>query len=307
MNDTRFETTQSELPRLPDMDFTALPLLELASTLRTIGQNLLCNLLYGGCRPDWSALLPPEQARVLAQPGMPMRVGLRRRVAGVRRKKPTPQYDAAVTQAIAGRLSLGQWRARVLGQLKRRFGGPPSTYLPDDLWPVLSEVAWRDLDFQYWVAAQVRMYFRPQVLFMPDETLVAKLFPTTLWALIALAGVETSAPRGPHPNRQTLRRAVKRLQNRGEQEALQTNGWAGFWDQWIVSKALQRWPGALRALDAKLHGALLALPLLTITTPETLAQRGRKRKSKAEIRPLAASDWEKEMPEWFPGLYQTSE
>lgn len=306
MMNTQPTTEQSEPLAPSDMDF-ALPLVELASTLRAIGQNLLCSLLYGGCCPDWSALVPLEHARMLVQPRAFRRVYLRRWVARLTSRKPVSQDEEAVTRAIAGKLPLRKWRTRVLDQLKLRFGGPPSVYLPDDLWPVLSEIAWRDLDFQYWVAAQVRMYFRPRILFMPGERLVAKLSPITVWILIALAGAATSASRGFHPNQQTIRRAVRRLRNRGKQEALETTGWAGFWDQWIVSEALQHWPSALKSLDAELRDALLTLPLLNITSPVTLAQPGKKRKSRTETRQFAAPDWEKEMPEWFPALCKNPE
>jgi len=308
MNDTQPKTTQPELLMLPDMDLTALPLMELASTLRTIGQNLLCNLLYGGCQPDWSALFPLGHARILAQSRASMRASLRRQLARVTGKEPVLQYEEAVNRAIAGKLSPRAWRARVLGQLKLRFGGLPSIYLPDDLWPVLTEVAWRDLDFQYWVAAQVRIYFRPQVLFKPGEVPFAELSPKTMWVLIVLSGAGISRPsRSFIPGQRTILRAVRRLQGTGQRQALESPGWAGFWDQWVISEALQRWPGALKSLDAELRDALLALPLLTITSPETLAQQDKKRKSKTETRQLAVLNWKKEMPEWFPDLGKTSE
>jgi hypothetical protein len=340
----------------------ALPLMALASTLRVIGQNLLCNLLHGGQWPDWSVLLPLEQARMLVQPRASP-AGRWKQGAADAQKEPASQYPLTVTQAIAGQTSTRRSHARIRGQFKRRFGGLPFTYLPDDLWPMLGELAWRDLDFQYWVAAQVRVYFRPRVLFRPGETPFARLSPETMWTLIALSGAEIprrsrlfkpgrrrmleAAMHRQNPRwrraleaarhlrdadwRQTLEaarhswntewpraleaarrwwnmgwrqvpKAVRRLQDAGKRQALEASHWAGFWDQWIISEALHRWPDPPRPLDIELRDALLALPLLTITSPETQVRQEGQFRGKPEIRRLAALRWKQEMPEWFPDL-----
>lgn len=355
------QSTQFE-PNIPsDMDFTALPLMEMASTLRTLGQELLRNLLHSKRQLDWLKLFPLQQAQILVQPriwemschqhitcvGRLLRHallpslendslqhrgsdGLRALTGKVAWPNLGLSYKVTVAQAIAGKLSDHAWRARILGRLELDFDGLPPRYMPDDLWPVVSEFAWRDLDFQHWVAAQVRSYFRPRVLFMLGDMPVATLSPRTFWVLIALASLEMQTARpwaSPNQrmvqkaikllltpfigftqeslNRRMVRKAIKRLQNEGQRQALAT-GWAGFWDQWILSEALRHWPDAFNKLDSQLCDALLALPLLAITSPAALLQSYSERKDKASQPPvkLAAPNWKKDMPGWFQSLYK---
>lgn len=297
---TQNNATQRDPPELPGLDFAVLSVAELVATLSAIGQILLCNLLHGGYLPDWSLLLPLEQAQILGGTSQ-------KRGYGIARQKKPSSPEEPTKQAIAGQLSLPEWRSRIQNWLRCLFGCPLSTRLPDDLLPILGEAAWRDLDFQYWVAAQVRIYLRPRVLIEPGEMPFAQLSPKTMWALIALSGSRISHPRRSlNPKRRATLIAAKRLRIAGGEQALATGGWAGFWDQWVISEALRHWPDALKPLDVQLHNALTSMPLLATTSPEMTAQRnGKKGKTKSIL--LAASNWKEGIPPWFFDLHKTTE
>lgn len=313
----------------PKIDFAALPLPEVAATLRIVAQNLLLNLLYGGCRADWAVLLPHAQVQILVPPRQARLGRLRQWYNKIPGAKPAGWQEDMVTQAINGQLPPDRWRVRLIRRLGQNFNGIPPCYLPDNLWPVVSEMAWRDLDFQYWIATQVRAYFRPRLLFTLGHMPVATLSPATCWLLIALAGVSTPLlSSGFRTGQNSLDRAVKRLQREGQRQAL-TPGWAGFWDQWIALEALQRWPQACALLDPPLHQALLALPLVTMhrqkNRPESAPPRASKLSAATKFiqqrfgkpikwlnqwrkvaRPvtatppeLAAPNWNNDMPNWF--------
>jgi hypothetical protein len=108
------------------------------------------------------------------------------------------------------------------------------------------------------------------------------------------------------------------------------NEWAGFWDQWIIQLACQRWPSAFSQLENRLCKALMGLPLLKTTAAAALCPKkgilklspwaliekwfdkidGIKRlsKSKKDYRRIillnfAVPNWEKQIPAFFKALH----
>ncbi|NJN15471.1 MAG: hypothetical protein HC822_03840 [Oscillochloris sp.] len=142
----------------------------------------------------------------------------------------------------------------------------------------------------------LRQTLARQVLFFPGLPPVPILAPQCYWALIALAEIGNPQLLLPWPRRRLVRAALQRLQSIAAGIALSA-GWAGFWDQWVLSEAQRQWSKPKSNSASPLHQALAALPLHQ-SAGATVPQH--------EQPPftLANPNWEQERPPWFDLLAQ---
>lgn len=264
----------------------------IAEVLREFGlaqfRQLLMNLPAQTQEPplDLAAHLPGECVRWLApRTRLPDLAG-----SGVVLKE-------AVRLASVGRISLNVLRARSLDHIRHQLGDPQD-HLPDQLLPLLGEMAWSDLMFRYRVAHEIRAFFRQEVLFAKGDDHAVILSVKVFWLLIALS-VQMSLLRT-----QSLRvdsvavasgRAAARLAEHGAKEACSEH-WAGFWEQWLVARISERWPQAFAKLDADLRVSLLRLPVLEGRgRDERVAEPGTSHGQSD----LAVSGWQDHVPGWY--------
>lgn len=316
------------------------PLLKATKMLHELGDRLLLSVLRRERLPDLASLLSVKETPLLVQPSIWEEMTYRQRVAYFvqrvkkgflrlfRRSTAHFQYRDLMARAIAGSLSSEEWRVRTIALIKEELGAVSPHAVPDELWLVVSEMAWRDLNFQHQMATRIRDNLRERVLFTFGDMPTPTLSPNTFWILLALAAAQPPAKRAKRrrwpifsriadilsrfrwwnalkrllasPEQRLIRRATERLQNEAQQQSLDHN-WAGFWDQWIISETLQQWPNALQKLDPPLRNALTALPLLNITSPPA-SQDTDKESAEQSGMVLATREWEEELPGWFESL-----
>lgn len=253
------------------LDFTNLPLQDTAVALRSIGQQLLFDLLAGKERPFLAPLLPNDLVAFLAQ-----NVNTRQyqyNFAQLFKKMPFSEEDwpTAVTEAI----------------LKAMYDEKPCGYIPVFMWPFIGKLSWEQLDVQLEVAYTIYQYLKRYYLFWPDFGKPPEIHINTFWALIALANANT-------PTQQTLdnQKAVRCLQNVAEAQ-IAVLGWAGFWDQWILWQAWCKWPSAFNSKNDN-YRLFTQLPLFLKLGKQPNPQASRKNAIQ-----VARHDWEGEMPLWF--------
>lgn len=267
---------------LPYFDYTALPLAAEVAMFRNLGQQLLGAVLRQEPLPPLPALLTLEQAQVnrpqliwprllrryhtYGQQGFFDDLGLilRDSLRQLRQRRWRASYQ-----------SVQQWPPRfrftmLVNRLERALGTVSAEAMPDDLWALLAESAWGDLTFQHALASQFRAYLRQTVLFTQRDKALVLLSPNTFWVLLALAA---------NPMRFSLeyftrdywwqRWAAQRLQQAAAHQIVSTEGWADFWDQWVIWQGMALCPDAVVRLNPLLYNALTALPIFQWTAPPT--------------------------------------
>lgn len=266
----------------------------LAKVLREFGfaqlQQLLVHLPDQMQRPplDLASRLPRECVRWLApRTCLPDLAG-----SGVVLKE-------AVRLASAGRISQSALRARSLDYVRHQMRDPQD-HLPDQLLPLLGEMAWSDLMFRHRVASEIRAFLREEVLFARGDDHAVILSVKVFWLLMALS-IEKSSVQMRLLRADSVAaasgRAAARLAEHGAKEA-GSEHWAGFWEQWLVKQMSEHWPQAFAKLDADLRGNLQRLPVLAgrrrderVTAPD----------SHHSLLDLAVSDWQVQAPGWYQG------
>jgi hypothetical protein len=276
------------------INFNALPVKEMIVILRRLGMHLLEELLgeqgvpgkglSEEPQPELWKLLSPQEIKTLAQAQVwkvkrnwktgripaNMRDDLRRAL-----KKLAPK-------TIEGKIKPGQWEVGICNRLALALGGTAGGILPDELWPAAAGAAWCDPNFQFSAALKLINWLRNTRLMVPFDHPEPRLSPNTFWVLIALTQIKPLKA-GYFFSRKE--RASVRVQRRFQEEAnlrIMVNEWAGFWDQWLIRLACQRWPSGFRQMDTRLCKALLALPLLDTTAMTKLC--GNKRSFSLSIR-----------------------
>ncbi len=322
------------------LDFNRLPIKEIILILRRLAMRMLEELLAPPCevgkvlsikpQPGLKSILTAQDIKILARASV-WKVkfsGSRKtgRISKNLREDLSRALNKLVTKSINGKITARQWQIAVCNRIALALGGTRGDILPDDLWATAAEAAWCSEDFQLSIAMKINDWLRIMRLLVPYEPPIAVLSPITFWVLIALAQVK---PLKFYHWFSKKKRAGLRVSRRFQKEAqwqMIKNEWAGFWDQWIIQLASQRWPSAFSQLEDRLCKALTGLPLLKTTAAAALCPKkgilklspwpliekwfdkmdGIKRlaKSKRDYRRIillnfAVPNWEKQIPAFF--------
>jgi len=322
------------------LDFSRLPIKEIILILRRLAMRLLEELLAPPCevgkvlsikpQPGLKSILTAQDIKILARANV-WKVkfsGSRKtgRISKNLREDLSRALNKLVTKSINGKITAQQWQIAVCNRIALALGGTRGDILPDDLWATAAEAAWCSEDFQLSIAMKINDWLRIMRLLVPYEPPIVILSPITYWVLIALAQVK---PLKFYHWFSKKKRAGLRVSRRFQKEAqwqMIKNEWAGFWDQWIIQLASQRWPSAFSQLEDRLCKALTGLPLLKTTAATALCPKKRilklspwpfiekwfdkmdgiKRlaKSKRDYRRIillnfAVPNWEKQIPTFF--------
>lgn len=138
---------------------------------------------------------------------------------------------------MAGKLPPAPLRdlvARLRDRVDKVSGKAPSEAAPvvSLLVDAVAEMAWTMPDFRRATAVSVRQHLRERVIMHPDDGHLPKLGIPTLWAAAAEGAQRGRIALKP----EVLDRLIKRL-NRKAESALAQEGWAGFWDGYVLSLA----------------------------------------------------------------------
>jgi hypothetical protein len=192
-----------------------------------------------------------------------------------------------VTRSITGEIDAREWQTVFQNRLVQALGGgAQGSGLPQDLDPLVEKAAWDDLLFRRALASRVKEYLRERVLFIPGEPWMPRFSAGAFWALIGLS--ET----GEAPGQRAFINMVAAIRDEARRHVLH-EGWAGFWDQWLIRVARDQWPLAFEQDTDMFSRALLALPLVTRRSaafPEKMPH----------IPKLTLLDW---LKKWMPTFF----
>ena len=241
------------------IDFNQLPLGEIAMILRRLGQITLQTALNATPRPNLTQILSPVDLRVLrTAPIWP--VPLRRRIGRLRYL--SNHTETALTKplrrAVDGFYRSDGWRLRIREMLTMGTGGAQGQIIPNDFWPLVGHMAWNDLNFKRWAQSRISQHLSQNPRFAGQNPTIT-LTPQTFWSLIALCDAKSASLLKADSRRRF------RLANRLIEEArLQTvsHHWAGFWDQWLLDRAIASWPEAVNNPKDPLIRVFRKLPII---------------------------------------------
>lgn len=263
----------------PIIDFTSLPVGEVAMILRSLGQRLFLAALGGETRPDICEVLSDQDVSTLANSNIwrtPLARRMRQSQRNLRMDLPNG-LKTPIEKAWAGNLTSSQWRTRVRDRLAQAFGGGACQILPDAFWPLVAQMAWNDLSFREEILQASYESLKHELPLMSGTPHQLTLNPGCFWTLILLTSDQTpfSAFLSGHRERVGVVSALRRA----AASQLITAGWAGFWDQWLIQRALKNWPQAVDELDRVSRRILAGLPLikdaLQVPTPGFLTRMRR--------------------------------
>lgn len=306
------------------------PMITAANILRGLAAGLVDRLFSGKPpankrAPALASFLTPIEARALGELHLwKLKTPLKtRRPASMPKDKENRlkvTLKDLVTRSISGEIDVREWQAVFQNRLVQALGGgAQGSGLPHDLDPLVEKAAWDDLRFRRALAVRVKEYLRERVLFIPGEPWMPRFSAGAFWTLIGLS--ET----GEAPGQKAFINMLTLIREEARRHVL-NEGWAGFWDQWLIRVAREQWPLAFEQDSDMFSRALLALPLVTRRSaafPEkklpipklSLLERLRKwmptffgfikiktpgKVNRAEnIISLAHPDWEEQIPVFF--------
>jgi hypothetical protein len=282
----------------PGLDFNHLPMEEIIQVLRRLGLKLLEDLLEERSRRKPGKPLPvmpqPILQDFLSKPEIQKlseaeiwqlkRAPKTGRIPGNLREELPKALKKMAPKAVKGKVSFRNWQLGSNNRLALALGGTRGNIIPDALWPLTASSAWNDPGFQFTAAQKIIQHLRNHNLMIPYQFPDIELSDKTFWFMILLGKKRPLNYRYFFSRKERNgARIIHRLQELAQRE-ITVSEWAGFWDQWIILQASQRWPEGFRALDPRISKALVALPLLDTTQMNKLCKD--KKKIKIRIRPI---------------------
>lgn len=211
-------------------------------------------------------------------------------------------YRRVVRYSLGSPISNRARRLLMLERLARRFFGPGSFVLPDDLWCLAGELAWKDLRFCHHVARDIRLYLRDRMVFEAGSIPNIQLSPRTFWLLLALyQPPETSWWRQMLPSHRRQKTTLKQMRRVAQREAY-GECWAKVWDQWLILESLLNNETGLQQLNPKLRKAVVQMPLLSKTTK----WQNQAAATDESVFQFAKTHWGLEHMKWLKPLYESS-
>ena len=242
------------------------PLVTVTKVLRGLASGLVERLFTGKPPankrpPALVSLLTPLEARALAELHIWKRKGTPAVSSPVsiskdRESRLKVTFKDMVTRALTVGVPPRDWQVAFHDRLIQAMGGGTrGSGLPYDLDPVVEKAAWDNLRFRRTLAALVKGYLRERVLFIPGEYWMPHLSAGAFWALIGLAEI------GEAPGQKAYLQMLDAVREEARHHVLK-EGWAGFWDQWLIRVAREQWPLAFEQEKDIFCRALSALPLV---------------------------------------------
>ncbi len=242
------------------------PMLAVSTILRDLAMRLVEDLFSRDNKrpPNLTTLLSQQEARAIAEVHLWKRKGgtsaapARIPRTGQDRLKPT--LKDVVTKALKGETKPDEWQTTFHDRMVSALGGgTPGNGLPLEMEPLIEKAAWTDPRFRRFMIAKTREFLKERVLFIPGEQWVPEFSGDIFWVLVGLADVKEVE------GQRTLTRLAREIRE-GARHRVMKEGWANFWDQWLVRLARQRWAFSFDRDKSMFCRSLLALPLLSRPT-----------------------------------------
>ncbi len=212
-------------------------------------------------------------------------------------------FNQAIRQYLDGKTDLNLFYQSITRRELSSLTLAGYDLLPKIYWPLAAQAAWRNPEFQLRFGYLVWSYLRCACLFTPDEVSAPTFSPQTFWALILLLDLRpnTTPSRGLDgmlnglressgalkdifqqanpknspaqanselvPSPAWLGGAAKTLRATALEEA-GAPGWAGFWDQWLLARAVAAWAPVPEGDTQEFYQALLDLPVMKDQIPQ---------------------------------------
>jgi hypothetical protein len=149
--------------------------------------------------------------------------------------------------------------------------------IPARFWPITATAAWIDVEMQYRVGYAIYEYLRHTEIFSQNESCVPTFSVNTFWVLILLCAHDPMAGKRPSLGVNRTVKSGDQIANTpppmwpryigdvlrsAAQKQAKKSGWAGFWDQWIISQAILVWKPTPASDISEFFTALLSLPVI---------------------------------------------
>ena len=243
-------------------DFERIPLRHAVEALRLLGEVMLRGLMARSPRLAWPADLekdvPPLEKLVQPWPGSLTRKLNPQRVLGRRVSRYFEKRE--LRRVMKGKLTWDTYRGKFADEITAQMHDASVLGLSPEMWRLAGEAAWLDLHFQHDINRVLDARLRGEVLLTGGRPERVTISPRAIWAVIALAATQPSRWRENRAMSRSSRAWRSDFAKVAHQQAL-GESWAGFWDQWLLSRALplfkRRFPGG----ESRLLQALMAMPL----------------------------------------------
>ena len=243
-----------ERDKPPSMDFALIPLAETIKLLRSIGSQLVVDLLVreGVSKrraPDLIDLIMSApsfetlQSRLYADPRSSLSVGVFDRfpTSTIGQSPSSRDFPVLVGKLINSEFQIDQYNLMVRQQVLTRLGVSRYHFVPDMFWHLAGVLAWMDLNLQYDTAYAARKFLLSRTLFLPNDSTEPTFSPRVFWALIAQTnGGSQQIQTRPANVSIWLNDAARSLSGVAVRMAL-LPGQVGVWDRWLAAQSFDVW------------------------------------------------------------------
>lgn len=253
----------SEQPEIVSWQaFEKMPLQAAADMLRLLGEQLIVQLMAAEAKLAW----PQKWAREVPDIWQSRRLWRTSRRAQWLKRAPLGatwakrQERRFVRRVMQGKVSMDAYRKRFRRGLHQEMSSTTQFGLTPELWRLAGEAAWIGPDFQLPINRNLDRRLRSEILLEGGRPPQIFISPQALWALVALAAGQPLNRAARKSMALPLRRLREPLGELAAQQALRAE-WAGFWDQWLLTRALPLVRKRFPSRDTPLLAALKKLPL----------------------------------------------
>lgn len=318
----------SEIPAAELLvDFQELPLQKAADVLRGIGEQLFRGLMAKPPQLAWPVAWEGEVPAFWRSRKIWRASKRRKLVEGLPFGKKIDHFlqRRYFRRLMRGKVTWDHYRNHFAKGVQTQMQAGTMLGLTPEMWCLAGQAAWLGPDFQHPINRILDQRLRSEVLLKGGRPPRVFISPRTIWALLALASLQPVAGRINRKMDSQLRKLRLPLGELAQQIAMGTD-WAGFWDQWLLIRALPlvrvRFPDhevpllhALKDLPLRKAAGSKALPPKPLPPRFFLAKwwwylrfgmasigRGWRafiRKPLAPPQPLADPDWRHQAPGWL--------
>lgn len=243
-------------------DFEKMPLQKAADLLRALGDQLIRSLLQNTSTLVWPKTWDRKVPDIWKTQQM-WRSGWRHEFLDALPfgKSLSRFFERRyIRRIMAGKVTWEAYRKRFKMGMHAELGTGTEFGLTPEMWCLAGEAAWIGPDFQLPINRSLDQRLRSEVLLDGGRPVKVFISPQAVWALIALAAAQPQSRKQRRAMDPLLRRLRKPLGRIAADQAMRA-AWAGFWDQWLLIRALPLVHRRFPLADSPLLKALKELPL----------------------------------------------
>jgi len=242
------------------VDFSNLPLQSASALLQVLGRQIFEGLMGQPSSLEWPADWDGEgpvlwQASDIWPGAEAIEPRTENSVLPGWRKFLKRRYARKV---ILGKVSEDSFVRRMQIQVQTAFRQDTVLGLSIEQWALAGEAAWQDIAFQHQLYREMDRRLRSEVLLEGGRPPNAFFSSRAIWVLVGLAATQPVAP-GLKMNK-ALRKLKEPLAQVSARMGL-VDGWAGYWDQWLMVRALPLVRRTYAFQDSRIIQAVKMLPL----------------------------------------------